>query len=92
MTLSQYTAREVFQTAERYMDSQHGLGAGLTHGINQVCRCCKAGSLVNGQPQGQVDKIINPVDLKPWTDFYLTHTFAAYQCQACGYQWSWYRA
>lgn len=88
-----YTAGEVFRTAFAYLPpSDAGLGAGLPHGINQVCICCKAGSKHDdGTVAGYVDKVIDPVDLKPWSDFYKTKDFSAYRCGSCGYQWSWYR-
>ena len=90
--MTTYTQSEVFRTAQPYIaENQNGIGQGLTHGINQVCICCKAGSTADGQVIGIVDKIIDPVDLKPWTDFYKTKDFAAYKCGACGYQWSWYK-
>jgi hypothetical protein len=82
----------VFRTAFSYIENhQGGLGEGLPHGINQVCICCKAGSLVEGKPAGHVEKIIDATDLKPWSDFYKTKEYAAYKCHSCGYQWSWYR-
>lgn len=81
-----YTANEVFRTAHEYIystDSNPGsYGYGLKHGINQVCRCCKS---------ADARKITNSVELKPWSDFYKKNEYAAYECLACGYMFSWYR-
>lgn len=92
-SIQKYTDSEVFKTAAMYIeDYQNGLGAGLKCGINQVCQCCKAGSLIDGKPVGIVDKIVDELDLKPWSDFYKTKEFAAYKCRSCGYQWSWFKS
>jgi hypothetical protein len=89
-TIQHYSASDVSRTAFSYIkDAINGLGAGLQHGINQVCICCKAGSLIDGKQVGDVEKIIDAVDLKPWSDFYKTKDYAAYKCHSCGYQWSW---
>ncbi len=93
-----YSQNEVFRTAFKYLDgtdSSGGFGHGLKHGVNQVCICCKGGSSMgDGKTSGHVDRIIDPVELKPWTDFYTSgaNEFAAYRCLSCGYQWSWYRS
>jgi hypothetical protein len=84
-----YTASDVRRTAFSYVDtppSNYSLGAGLKHGINQVCISCKAGTQA-----WEVERITDAVDLKPWADFYKTKDYAAYKCGCCGYQWSWYR-
>ena len=89
-----YEPQDVFKTAAKYVEHhQAGMGNGLTHGINQVCICCKAGSTADGQVIGHVDRIIDAHDLKPWTNFYTSgkNEFQAYKCRSCGYQWSWYR-
>ena len=92
-TVQTYTPNDVFKTAFKYIDShQNGFGAGLTHGINQVCVCCKAGSLHDDvSVAGLIDRITDAVDVKPWADFYKTKDYAAYKCRSCGYQWSWYK-
>jgi hypothetical protein len=91
-TIQSYSAADVCRTAFAYIkDATQGLGAGLQHGINQLCICCKAGSLIEDKQIGHVEKITNPADLKPWADFYKTKDYAAYKCYSCGYQWSWYR-
>ncbi len=78
------TQNEIFRTAHKYLSpgSSASLGDGLPHGINQVCRCCKS---------QETRKIVDKVELKPWLDFYKTLDFAAYECQPCGYKFSWYR-
>jgi hypothetical protein len=89
-----YTANELFRTAFNYMDLQLdcAFGRGLPHGINQVCVCCKAGSLDEaGATIGSVDRITDELELKPWSTFYKTKEYTAYVCRSCGYQWSWYR-
>jgi len=87
-----YTQQDVFNTAFKYVPiGQSPLGLGLPHGINQVCVCCKAGSIAEGHVVGHVRQLINPVDLRPWAEFYKTMDYAAYECQNCGYTWSWYR-
>jgi hypothetical protein len=91
-----YAAKEVFRTAFEYIKGTEAkaesLGHGLKHGINEVCICCKAGSkLSDGSTAGYVDRIIDPVELKPWSDFYKTKDYAVYKCGSCGYQWSWFR-
>lgn len=87
-----YTQDEVFRTAFKYVDS--GASRFLSkeasespHGINQVCICCKAGS----QTPSDVSKIVDPVELRPWQQFYKTYEYAAYKCNVCGYMWSWYK-
>tara|TARA_R110000868_G_scaffold211993_1_gene462006 strand:- start:371 stop:625 length:255 start_codon:yes stop_codon:yes gene_type:complete len=78
-----YSINEVFRTAHKYMKpNEVSFGDGLPHGINQVCRCCKS---------IKTSKIIDPVELKPWLDFYKTFDFAAYECESCGYKFSWYK-
>lgn len=95
MQIDTYTPSQVFRTAFAYVDQPEGsLGAGLKHGVNQVCICCKAGSThTDGQIAGLVDRITDIVDLKPWAEFYTSGTkeYQAYKCGSCGYQWSWYR-
>jgi hypothetical protein len=78
-----YTAKEVFRTAHPYVyTNKDSYGEGLVHGINQVCRCCKS---------ADTSKITNKADLKPWLDFYTSKEFAAYECNSCGYKFSWYK-
>lgn len=86
-----YTQSQVFKTAFPYVNWSTGLGDGLPNGINQVCICCKAGSMIDGKVIGHVYRVIDSVDLRPWAEFYKTKDYAAYRCGVCGYQWSWYR-
>ena len=86
----------VGRTSFPYATGRTGsLGAGLKHGINQVCPCCKGGSTSGGQTIGQVDRIVGLVELKPFQDFYDGKSnmseFNAYHCHSCGYEWSWYK-
>lgn len=85
-----YTASEVFRTANAYVNQNsstlnYSFGTGLPHGINQVCQCCKESK--------NVAQIRDVIDLRPWTDFYTSgkYTWAAYECNSCGYKWSWYK-
>lgn len=93
--IQKYTPNEVFRTAFKYVENT-SKSSSLPHGVNQVCISCKAGSELtyeNGTIKkfGQVEKIIDQIDLKPWSDFYKEKEFAAYKCRSCGYQWSWYK-
>lgn len=94
--MNTYSQKDVFRTAFQYIDNKehNGFAASLPNGINQVCICCKAGSVTeSGDVIGKVDKIIDVVDLKPWIDFYSSGTkdYAVYKCGSCGYKWSWYK-
>lgn len=89
---------EVFRTAFRYLEPHIdcSIGNGLSHGVNQVCPICKAGSSYKDktgklQTTGNVEEIRDIAELKPWNDFYKTFDFKAYSCGSCGYQWSWYK-
>jgi hypothetical protein len=95
-----YTSSDVGRTAFAYQEVhariEHSLGAGLTHGVNQICICCKGGSTStdkggNRKTHGYVSRIRDEADLKPWTDYYTKSEFQAYKCHSCGYQWSWFR-
>ena len=90
------TPNEIFRTAEKYIEASDAqsmsFGAGLPHGINQVCRGCKAGSIAGGQVVGQVERLHGD-DAKPFADFYTSgkNDWAAYECHSCGRKWSWYK-
>jgi len=77
------TSSIVSRTAHEYIKSTDALsfGAGLLHGINQVCRCCK--STDTRQLHGE--------ELRPWSEFYTTLEFKAYRCNVCDYPFSWYK-
>jgi hypothetical protein len=88
------TPNEVFRTAHKWVPNSLGdlsLGKGLPDGINQVCPSCKAGSIIDGgKKAGHVERILDPVYLKPWPDFYTSglNEFKAYECYSCGAKWS----
>lgn len=79
-----YTQQEVFRTARPYIDPKrsaaYSFGDGLTHGINEVCRCCKA-------PAEKIDED----NAQAFQQFYKTKEYKAYKCPACGYMFSWYK-
>lgn len=90
-TIQTYTPHQVFRTAQPYVTA-NGSSKVLPHGINETCVCCKAGTVLpTGERAGLVERIVNELDLKPWTAFYKTKQFAAYKCRSCGYQWSWFK-
>jgi hypothetical protein len=75
-----YTQAEVFRTAFRWVETT--LPGTVAHkSINEHCICCKS----------KGSRIIDEVELRPWTEFFKTFEFAAYECPSCGYKWSWYK-
>lgn len=84
---------EIFRTAHKYTEGPwRGLGAGLKHGINEVCPSCMAGSLFDdGTKAGSVEQIKDEAALAPYKAFYEKSDWRAYQCHSCGASWSWYR-
>ncbi len=79
------TPVDIFKTAFAYIpetekDSQ-SFGYGLKHGINQVCICCKSTDTTQLQGNNSI----------PWQNFYQKHAWAAYECNVCGYKFSWYK-
>ena len=76
------TPSEVFRTAHEYVNTgANSFGAGLPHGINQVCRYCK--STDTQQPSAS--------EMIPFNNFYKTKEFKAYACNVCGAKFSWYK-
>lgn len=84
MTEKIYSQNDVSLTAHIFVEDTlpKSYGRGLTFGINQVCRCCKS---------SDTQEIKDPVELRPWTDFFKTYEYRAYKCRSCGYMFSWYK-
>lgn len=84
MTSAVYSPSEVGRTTHQYIDhtDSFSFGAGKAHGINETCRACKS---------TDTQQIRDEAELAPFKSYFTSSEFRAYECQSCGYKFSWYK-